>query len=794
MSFDSSFSQRGRSTPAVHTTTTHITYSASSTSAITAYGVLLLISVYYLLHYLETHHLPLSEFLWNVIVYATPSKMLSLIDTEFFRATLQDPANDEAHTSEGFNSHHHAAKSNSLRRLMGLDSNTGFMMAVQRTRTLSDLGSVFKSKPSNNLPGLGNWDHSCYQNSVIQGLASLESLPNYLDQNQTIIERDNNREGVTRKALRDLTRMLNDEKNLGKTFWTPSELKSMSSWQQQDAQEYFSKIMDGLEKDAAGASNSRYCQMRLATLTRRSSMGDMDPAADNTESTLRTSRMSQLPGELQALMARNPLEGLLAQRVGCQQCGYVEGLSLVPFNCLTVPLGRRRMYDVRECLDEYTELEAISGVECAKCTLDQAKAQLSHMLNQLSKKQSLDAKDNHNDQISGLRGNAQKRLDLVQRALEDEDFSDSVLKKCQIPAKSYVSTTKSRQAVVARAPKALVIHVNRSIFDELSGEQSKNQASVRFPLKFSLGSWCLGTQQENQEANMENWNTNPTQSMLENIPDHPSLNSGPFYELRAVITHYGRHENGHYICYRRSPYTVKVETGLDTSGVDTKGPWWRLSDEEVTEVSEENVLAQGGVFMLFYEQMPPHNRILAADWEAESDVVNNTTTEQSGVVPHRSSRDAQAALVELDPVENTPSKPCVSSIYPTPPPEEVPEAATKPESEKYSQGHPQSSKTTSKPLSDPTAAAPSSAPPTPLSTATTPPNDPEVIEQSSITEKIEKPEPPAVVVAAAAAAQTASSIPPPPSQPISPRTGRGNGRGRRTGKAMESMAGFVQAN
>ena len=85
------------------------------------------------------------------------------------------------------------------------------------------------------------------------------------------------------------------------------------------------------------------------------------------------------------------------------------------------------------------------------------------------------------------------------------------------------------------------------------------------------------------------------------------------YRLKAVVTHYGRHENGHYIAYRQHPRAVQAtedaaedaEDGKpEDSQVDNSGklPWWRLSDEDVSTVSDEDVLQQGGVFMLFYER------------------------------------------------------------------------------------------------------------------------------------------------------------------------------------------------
>ncbi|KAH3679579.1 hypothetical protein WICMUC_000912 [Wickerhamomyces mucosus] len=63
------------------------------------------------------------------------------------------------------------------------------------------------------------------------------------------------------------------------------------------------------------------------------------------------------------------------------------------------------------------------------------------------------------------------------------------------------------------------------------------------------------------------------------------LISGPLvYELRSVINHYGTHNYGHYIAFRKH-----------------RGVWWRTSDESVDIVDEDEVLKTPGVFMLFYE-------------------------------------------------------------------------------------------------------------------------------------------------------------------------------------------------
>lgn len=64
-----------------------------------------------------------------------------------------------------------------------------------------------------------------------------------------------------------------------------------------------------------------------------------------------------------------------------------------------------------------------------------------------------------------------------------------------------------------------------------------------------------------------------------------TVSPGPLtYMLRSVIVHYGTHNYGHYIAFRKY-----------------RDCWWRISDETVNIVEEAEVLSTSGVFMLFYE-------------------------------------------------------------------------------------------------------------------------------------------------------------------------------------------------
>lgn len=626
-------------------------------STATAYLVLGVLSVYYAFRYLEypIHHM--SGLAWDSLVYVTPSRVISILDTSAGTTSVGTSEGD----SRLSGTMGHAMKSEALKRVLGLDSG-GIMNKLQRAKGLSNIGTMLHARPdstaSEKPPGLGNWDNSCYQNSVIQGLASLPALRVFLS------KVSNPQEPLsTKEALCEIIAKLNNPANAGKLFWTPKQLKSMSSWQQQDAQEYLSKVLDEVEKETAkkvkgSLGTGGLSEVASLMLDHAASIYECKAGKSrcvNRCSPVGVPRLNQLPYELASMLARNPLEGLLAQRVGCLQCGFVEGLSLIPFNCLTVPLGRQWMYDVRTCLDDYTSLEHISGVECAKCTLLRNKKQMERLLSE-----SYDQDPGDNSPLTprlteALQDPVKERLSAVDEALRDNDFSDNALfKKCQISTKNRVSATKSRQAVIARPPKSLVIHINRSVFDENSGLQRKNIAEVRFPQQLDLAPWCLGSHASNKAEDVwiEGWSVDPSKSMLPPETEELDLDSKAIYDLRAVITHYGRHENGHYVCYRK--HWLPSQPSME-SATKTAESWWRLSDDEVSQVSEENVLAQAGVFMLLYER----TESLVEDEDPTRTLVGH---EEAALEEEATPVQKESYVVETENIVNIPHNRAISDL------------------------------------------------------------------------------------------------------------------------------------
>ena len=627
--------------------------------------LVLVLTVHHRLVFSDGQSRPLPEIAWDGLVFLIPARLLYAIDTWLNPPLVPVPM---LHTRPRT----HAAKSEVLRKVLGMDKPGGIMMSVSQAgrKSLSIVG--ISSGAENERPaGLGNWDNSCYQNSILQSLAALKPLPAFL----ASLPPDRLAgwpKTTTVDTLRELVRDLNDESNNGKILWTPSVLKNMSTWQQQDAQEYFSKLLDVVDSEIA----------KVTKATQSATGFDNDPTKDDSTSSQHSddsgyqslSNQSKIAPEPKAI--HNPLEGLAAQRVACTSCGFSEGLSLIPFNCLTLTLGAGMSeHDLYERLDSYTKVESIPGVDCPKCTLLKYRARLQTII-----QRSRDAGTKDEDFPEPL-----ARLRATEEALEEDDFDDKTLsKKCKIPSGQRVNSTKTKQAVIARPPQSLAVHMNRSVFDETTGAMFKNPSAVRFPKTLDLGPWCLGsangpTPQAGElgasspesytpspPTAEEQWLLDPEASMVAGDLQ-PSRITGPIYELRAVITHYGRHENGHYVCYRKHPRPTpdKPKLALDTekphwqdserdaaddvvsvdgeapadndeAGVDAQeepkpirgveeepefepeSEWWRLSDQDVTPVNEETVLAQGGVFMLFYDCVDP-NYALLSDEDESSD-------------------------------------------------------------------------------------------------------------------------------------------------------------------------------
>ncbi|KAF1989958.1 cysteine proteinase [Aulographum hederae CBS 113979] len=370
----------------------------------------------------------------------------------------------------------------------------------------SAMGFRMKHSARDAPPGLANPRVSCYHNSIIQGMASLDSLRMYFKDNLETYPAPA-LANSTHHTLGYMLEQLNNPENTGLTLWTPQKLMNMGDIDQQDAQEYYSKL---------------------------------------------------------------------------------DGLS--------------DKYYLEDCLTQAANLEWIEDVACARCTLLSGEAQLKKLISAPIHEKALEA--------------VKKRLEQVESALTQDHLDDAtVIKKCGITTNVWTKSTKTKQDVIGRPPKCLAIHVNRSTFNAHTFRTTKNGAHVFFPMDLDLGPWCLGTQslEKGQEPEkIEHWEMDPRKSMLTALEDYdPDVAHLVPYRLKSIVTHWGHHDGGHYVCFRRyklAPAPVFEEdedkAGRDKGKEKETEEWWRISDDNVYSVPEGGVLGQSGqVVMLFYERI-----------------------------------------------------------------------------------------------------------------------------------------------------------------------------------------------
>ncbi|KAA8896172.1 hypothetical protein FN846DRAFT_966033 [Sphaerosporella brunnea] len=383
--------------------------------------------------------------------------------------------------------------------------------------------------------GLWNVGNTCYQNSVLQSLASLGALKPWL----AAIG-----DGVAATTLHELVDSLNMVSER-KRVETASSLITARGWmrnEQQDAQEYLQGLMGVLEKEV----------LAVEKLRKQAAALGLEHILEGQE---RPVEVAQPNAAL-----RSPFEGLLAQRVGCLKCGYVDSISLQPFTTLSLPIPERVWRtSLENCIHAFTAIEKIEGVHCEKCTLLSIRDGLQTLLTLLPPSEDTPSTTEIETEPlpDAFRDIATERLNAINQALEDDNFTPKIA-GVNLDGPRKVLSTKTKQVMIARAPPVLVLHANRSQFDLFTGVAGKNHAAINFPLILDLAQ--LGAVTRHEEISVR-------PGMPISPPPVEDASGEATYELKAVVVHYGGHHNGHYVAYRR-----------------WAGRWWRISDHEVVYV------------------------------------------------------------------------------------------------------------------------------------------------------------------------------------------------------------------
>ncbi|KAJ8087195.1 ubiquitin-specific protease ubp1 [Marasmius tenuissimus] len=489
-------------------------------------------------------------------------------------------------------------------------------------------------------PGLVNISGTyCFMNSTVQALSSLSYLQPHLDAIHGKAELLDVPSPVV-DTLRDLCRRLNTPHSryssirpvdLISVLTSQSEASGRSnslfnSREHQDAQELFQLLSECIKSEISAIDRES---------ARDRGLGGLSQATEVKE------------------LGKSVFDGLTANRRSCVVCGYTEAVMHFPLDNwqLAVPQMTSACL-LEDCFSDYTRLEVLRDCICRKCSMLATHRRLLGDIETLSK-------------VENPSTSKRKRLREIKRteakvkaAIEEGRIEDEIP---EVRMEKVFSAMSTKQAMIARPPPVLALHINRSM--HFTHYAAKNNVRVLFPEVLDLtpfttsgnlsiiptSSMSTPTPVPQRSSFSPSASVSTSKSRSETpIPEtQKDALSRTIYRLSAVVCHYGAHSYGHYVCYRRKPRnsaggerwrppklvmetapSVKQEPtdpDLDAdNSVAEENPegfedyvwddfdpstapgtgkgWLRVSDDSVSECGIETVLQEGsGAFMLYYE-------------------------------------------------------------------------------------------------------------------------------------------------------------------------------------------------
>lgn len=453
-------------------------------------------------------------------------------------------------------------------------------------------------------PGLVNISGTyCFMNSTMQALASLSYLQPHIDAIHAKAEAVDIATPVV-DALRDLLHGLNTPSSHYRTIRPVEMIAALSqpepgkriplfsSREHQDAQELFQLVSEYVKKEATAVDREGARDLGFAAI---SSLSSAETAAASYD------------------VSKGVFDGLTANRRSCCECGYTEAVMHFPFDNWQLTVPRIASCRLEDCLMDYIRLEVLTDCICRKCSM---RATL-YRLEQDAERLTAAASKSTVSQSKKKRVREAKRFATRLKAALDEGRIEEDIKGVKM--EKVFSRASTKQAMVARPPPVLALHLNRSV--HFGAYASKNTARVHFPEVLDLTPYTTSGMLSTSPSIPISSHMPPTTATSAAaaaslaIPSSSSsikTKTPPprvLYRLAAVVCHYGQHSFGHYVCFRRKPRGAgrvvppRLDEGPSAAPPAGRG-WLRVSDDAAREVGIETVLLEGaGAFMLYYERV-----------------------------------------------------------------------------------------------------------------------------------------------------------------------------------------------
>jgi ubiquitin carboxyl-terminal hydrolase 16 len=412
--------------------------------------------------------------------------------------------------------------------------------------------------PSTSPIGLSNRANDCFINSVLQALAGIPEMREYLirethrraidpgvyeggvgvGEPQAAVNGGTGgavpawklhglRQGIVTRGLKQMLDALNEKPRLRKSIAPTAFIdvlqeafRQLISRQQQDAHEFLQIVAQRLEEEYA---TGRAARLRHAGEAEKEAEGGGEDGRlwlDGAEGLPRVSLSGANPppppdvdeGDLGF-----PMHGRIESQIECRTCGYQTKPRQEDFYILTLHVPHLASVTLDECFRQQFRAEEIEDYRCDKCRLVHMHARLEREANAASPPSAV-----------------RDELDQLDRAitLDPESLPDGTPLTRGLD-RDMPRRTVSRTSRISRHPRVLVVHLSRSIF---SGGSQKNAAKVAFPERLLLG----------------------------------SLTEPVAYRLLSVVMHRGSHDSGHYDSFRRqavAPEPFPNQSTFRPSGV-----------------------------------------------------------------------------------------------------------------------------------------------------------------------------------------------------------------------------------